>query len=75
MNKGRREEVNKAIGLLEEAVAILDTIAGDEREYYDNMPENMQSGDKGMTADEAASSLETARDSTQEALTELGNIP
>lgn len=60
MNNERRKEIDKARALLEEAKEILDQCASDERDYYDNMPENMQSGEKGQKAEEAADALEEA---------------
>jgi len=58
MNKERRKQLSKAIDLLAEARDIIETAAAEERDYYDNMPESLQSGDKGQRADEVASSLE-----------------
>jgi len=58
MNKERREQINKAIGMIEEAKSIIETCGGEERDHYDNMPEAMQGGDKGTKADEAATILE-----------------
>jgi division protein CdvB (Snf7/Vps24/ESCRT-III family) len=65
MNAARRKELGQAIDLIvkiasdfEELKRIVDDAATEERDYYDNMPENMQSGDKGTTADDAASVLE-----------------
>lgn len=60
MNEARRKELNKARGMLEEAKAIIEAAGEEEREYFDNMPENMQSGDKGSKAGEASVSLEEA---------------
>ncbi len=58
MNAARRKELEKARVLIAEARDIISTAAEEERDYYDNMPENMQSGDKGNRADEAATALE-----------------
>lgn len=73
MNNDRRKQIDKAIGLLQqlaplldEAKSLVEDIATGEREYYDNMPENMQNSDKGQDADTAASSLEEAQSSLEE---------
>ena len=58
MNNTRRKQIDEAISKLDEAREIIVVIAEEERDYYDNMPENMQSGEKGERADEVASSLE-----------------
>ncbi len=68
MNKNRRAEINKAIALLEQikgpledAKSIIESAADEEREYYDNMPENMQSGERGEQASAAADALEEVK--------------
>lgn len=73
MNKDRRKDIARAVELLlsaqsaiEEARGVIDDAANAEREYYDNMPENMQSGDRGQQADTAASKLEEVRDTLQD---------
>lgn len=60
MNNKRRKEIDKAIGLLEEAKSILEQCASEEREVYDNMPENLQSGDRGQTTERCADALDEA---------------
>ncbi len=73
MNKDRRKEIAKAvallqplIGQLEEIRSIVETVAQEERDYYDNMPENMQSGENGERADQAASDLEEVQSALDE---------
>lgn len=60
MNKQRRTDIAKAIALIEQAKEILETAASDERDYYDNMPDAFQDGDRGQRADEVATALEEA---------------
>ena len=79
MNKQRRKDIaaalellSKARGMMEEASAaaaeakdILETARDEEQEYKDNMPENMQDGDKGQMADSAIDNLEQAASSAE----------
>jgi hypothetical protein len=65
MNAARRKELAKAQDLIEKIksdfealVDIIEAVAPEEREFYDNMPENMQSGDKGTAAENSATLLE-----------------
>lgn len=67
MNKARRRDIERAAELIEQAKAILETAEGEEREYFDAMPENMQGGDKGQKAETAADALQEAVDSLSEA--------
>lgn len=60
MNAARRKDIDKARALIEEAKGILETAASDERDYADNMPENMHGSDKHSTAEAAADALDEA---------------
>lgn len=44
----------------------LETVRDGEREKYENMPENMQTGEKGQRQDEIANQLEEAYDGLQQ---------
>lgn len=46
MNKARRKELQRAEKLIEEAKEIIDSCRDEEEEYKENMPENMQYGEK-----------------------------
>jgi hypothetical protein len=73
VNKDRRAELDKAIGLLHDASEMIESCKDDEQEYYDNIPESMQSGDKGSTAESAIDSLDNAICSIEEAINEIEN--
>lgn len=69
MNKQRRKEIKQVIDRLEEIRGevgfLLDTVQGimdEETEYRDNIPENMQGGDRFEMADNACNELESAHD-------------
>jgi flagellar biosynthesis chaperone FliJ len=60
MNKTRRNDLSKIIAQIEEAKCNLETLRDEEQDYFDNKPENMQSGDKGSAAESAISEMEDA---------------
>lgn len=74
MNADRRKEINDAYKTLqnlkealeavklqaEELVGTLETIRDAEQEYFDNMPESFQQGERGQSAESAISMLEEA---------------
>lgn len=68
MNKDRRKYIDEAIAGMDHAKSILENARDEEQDFYDNMPENMQGGDKGQAAEAAVSSLEDAISSIEEAL-------
>jgi len=74
MNKNRRKTIEQGIALLQQATPLLDEArqlieeAGqEERDYFDNMPENMQSGERGEQASAAADALEEIASNLEEA--------
>lgn len=58
MNAQRRKEIAKAIALIEDAIAILDSVAEGEREAYDNLPESLQYSERGERMEECAEAIE-----------------
>jgi len=68
MNKQRRAEIEKALELLEQAQGLLSDAASEEQDYYDNMPESFQSGERGDRAQEAATALGEACDNIEAAI-------
>lgn len=57
MNNDRRKELERARVLIAEARDIIDAAATEERDYFDNMPESIQAGERGTKADESADEL------------------
>ena len=74
MNAARRKEIARASALLSEARTILETASSDEQDYYDNMPENFQSGEKGDRAQEVIDLLNEAVSSIESVESELDNV-
>jgi hypothetical protein len=67
MNKDRRKQIDEAVALAQQAAELIEqlkeaaeTIRDDEQEYFGNMPESIQQGDKGQAAEEAISALDEA---------------
>lgn len=86
MNNDRRKDIRRAIALLEEiqgkmdeARGILEDAGTAEQEYYDNMPPNMQDGDKGSAAQNAAEVLSSLVEriddlNIDQSISDLGDI-
>ena len=58
MNNDRRKIIRKIIATLDEVKSDIETVGEEERDYFDNMPENFQDSERGERADEAATELE-----------------
>jgi len=74
------ELVGPLNGLREEIEGLKDLVSGprdEEQEYYDGMPESIQNGDKGSTAQEAIDALDEVDgmvDEITEAIDALDNV-
>jgi hypothetical protein len=79
MNKDRRDAIKAVIKVLDrlpdwdDMQATVEALRDEEQEYFDNIPESLQGGDRGMAAesaiqfmDEAISAIENAREAIEE---------
>ena len=74
MNAARRKAIAAVLSTVEVAISELETIRDSEQEAFDNMPEGLQSGERGEAAqtaigsiEDSISNLESARDSLSDA--------
>lgn len=71
MNRQRREKLDKAIGLINEADSIIADVLGEEQEAFDNMPESLQEADAGQAMQEAISALEEAQTGIEDVISNI----
>jgi len=74
MNEKRRERIRSVKEKLDDCASELDDIRSDEEEYRDNIPENLQGGDRYQDADDNCDKLEDVTENIRDALRELGKI-
>ena len=67
MNKETRKRLSSILEQITAARDEIEDIAGEEREKFDNMPEGLQSSEKGEA-------IETAADTLDEQIDALDNI-
>ena len=77
MNNGRRKELNKLILKLEcietkdDIQVCIDSLEGiqwDEQDYFDNIPENLQSSFRALDSEEAIENMDEALSNLNDAL-------
>jgi len=68
MNKDRRAKLELIRESLDALMVELEMLRDEEQEYYDNMPESFQNGDKGEAADTAIYALSSAYDDVSSAI-------
>tara|TARA_B100000161_G_C33459165_1_gene372688 strand:+ start:131 stop:364 length:234 start_codon:yes stop_codon:yes gene_type:complete len=66
MNQERRTKIDKALALMADAKAIIEEVLDEEQEAYDNMPEGLQTSERGEAMQEAITNLEDANSSVDE---------
>ncbi|WP_285947093.1 hypothetical protein, partial [Thomasclavelia cocleata] len=71
MNKQRRKEIDNLISDAIRLETSIEDLLADEQDYFDNMPENLQSSDKAEIAENAISCLEEALSNIQDLLDNL----
>ena len=60
MNADRRKKIKEASEGLDAARAVLEEARDEEQDYIDDMPENLQGGDRANRAEEVVDILDTA---------------
>lgn len=71
MNKDRRKALDAIRAEIEEMKTRIEVLKEEEDDYYQNMPESFQQGDKGQAAEIAIENIESAIDSIDEAINAL----
>jgi flagellar biosynthesis chaperone FliJ len=74
MNDQRRKQLKEALQKLEDAAASIEICKDEEQEYYDNMPEGLQGGEKGDKAQEAIDGLEEALTQIDDAIAQITEV-
>lgn len=68
MNNTRRKELERIVDVVSELKEHLEMLQGEEEEYRDNIPENLQGSERYEKADTACDNLYSAVSSLEEAL-------
>ena len=74
MNKARRKAIEKIIGKLEELKDQLKTLSTEELKAYDNLPESIQSSERGERMSEGVYDIDNATGSIEDAIYTLTDL-
>lgn len=66
MNKNRRKRLQEIKDTLLDLITDMEKIRDEEQEAYENMPESVQSGEKGEKMDAAIENMDAACSSLEE---------
>jgi molecular chaperone GrpE (heat shock protein) len=71
MNKTRRAALADLQNKIDELKADVETYRDEETEYYENMPEGLQDGDRGSDSQTAIDNLEDVISNLEDALSSI----
>lgn len=74
MNKDRRKSIERIVDKINEIKADLTGVRNDEEEAYDNLPEGIQSSERGDSMQEAIEAMDDADGALQDAVDYLEEI-
>lgn len=74
MNKVRRKDLMKALELLAQAKEIIESVCDEESEAYENLPESLQSSERGEQMDEYIGTMKDVMDTIDEMTESLEEI-
>jgi len=74
MNRAKRKELSRAASLIFEAGGILQSIAEAEEEAYENLPEGIQSSERGEAFAEASDALYEQAEALEGVWEEIGEM-
>jgi len=73
MNITRRQAIQEIQNKLANCQSELETHLSDEQDYFDNMPESLQGGDKGDKAQQAVDAMQESIDLLSQAVENLNS--
>jgi len=74
MNKSRAKTIADLALRLQDIENELETVAGEEREAYDNMPEGLQDGERGQQTSDNADELESLQSDLEDIIGRLSAV-
>ena len=73
-SKTRRERLDDAVAQMEDAKSEVESLQEEMQSWHDNMPENLQDGEKGTAVQEAAEALENIAGELDSAISDAGAV-
>lgn len=67
MNDKRRAKLRIALDLIRRAEAVIDTVIDEEQQCLDNLPENLEGGDRWNKMEDAIDAMDDIRNALGEA--------
>lgn len=74
MNAERRKKLTDAIAYINRAVQIIEDVRDDEQDSFDNLPESLQSGDRGMLMEECIQGMDEVLEELDSCISDIEDV-
>lgn len=74
MNTERRKRLTDAIAYINRAVRIIEDVRDDEQDSFDNLPESLQSGDRGMLMEECIQGMDEVLEELDSCISDIEDV-
>lgn len=74
MNTERRKRLTDAIAYINRAVQIIEDVRDDEQDSFDNLPESLQSGDRGMLMEECIQGMDEVLEELDSCISNIEDV-
>ena len=74
MNAERRKRLTDAIAYINKAVQIIEDVRDDEQDSFDNLPESIQSGDRGMLMEECIQGMDEVLEGLDSCISDIEDV-
>lgn len=74
MNTERRKRLTDAISYINRAVQIIEDVRDDEQDSFDNLPESLQSGDRGMLMEECIQGMDEVLEGLDSCISDIEDV-
>lgn len=74
MNRNRRAEVHSLAARISECKDLLQNVIDEEQDYYDNIPENLQSSIRASDSEDCLNMMNEALEKLEEAIDDLEDV-
>lgn len=74
MNAERRKKLTDAIAYINKAIQIVEDVRDDEQDSFDNLPESLQSGDRGMLMEECIQGMDEVLEELDSCISDIEDV-
>lgn len=74
MNAERRKKLTDAIAYINKAIQIIEDVRDNEQDSFDNLPESLQSGDRGMLMEECIQGMDEILEELDSCISDIEDV-